>query len=358
MKRFAFLTLSALLCTSTIFAQTKDSVLSEMLVNGVWQKYLLDVTTREADCNATTQLELAWNESTQLWVNSFLSTYTIDNTNDNIKVVQQSWDAINNTWVNYSRSILFHSNNGKKVTYTYEIWDAGSNTFIGNYRIIDEFDNTGKAIVNEFDNFSDGQWQKVQRGLLQYNENGYVIDNIFQVWTNNAWVNNGRTVSSYDANGKSVQYYWSTGTQSWIKTSRTFNTYIDGTAISTQSLGQFLSGTEWQNNFRSQTVYNDANFMLSSFQQNWDATLGTWVKSSRVSNDYYPDNRQHHFMFEGWDAASNTWAYGYRSKSTDLNCTQSVQLIPVAATKNNTGLMIQNEKGALPIASYAAGKNK
>lgn len=336
------LTLAALAFASTSFSQTKDSMLSEMLINGVWQKYTLDITMRDADCNATSQLELAWNESTQSWVNSYLSVYKIDNTTDNIETVQQGWDATNNAWVNYSRSALLNSSNGKKRTYTFEFWDAGSNTYVGSYRLIDDHDSTGRTVVTEFDNFSNGEWQKVQRGLLHYDENGYVNDNIFQVWTNNAWVNNGRTISSYSGKGETIEYYWDIGNQSWIKTSRTFNNYIKGTNAK-KSLGQILSGTEWQNNFRSESNYNDDNLMYSNFQQTWDANSSVWINSSKASYDYYPNKSPHHFKFEAWDPSSNTWVYGFRTSSPDINCLQSLQVVPVVATKNTTGLSVQNK---------------
>jgi len=313
-----------------------------MKSNGVWQKYELDIYTRDVSCNTISGLSLIWNESTQSWVNSFLYTYSYGK-NGNSQVFTQSWDAVSNTWVNYANSALVYSKT--KTTYTYQMWDAGSNSWINNYRLIDELDDQGRSIVNEFDLYSNSEWQKIQRGLNSFNDSNQVTANIFQVWTNNAWVNNGKTTYSYTGNGETVQYGWDIGDQKWIKFSRAFNEYLDGTTSPLESQGQILSGSIWQNSYRSESNYNDANLMLSSFQQNWDVNSDAWFNASKFSSDYYADNNQRHFSFEGWDATTNSWLYGYRATYTDVSCSSALQLVPVSETKNNTGIFVQNKNG-------------
>lgn len=345
MKKYMLALLGFIAFNATCFSQTIDSMISESKSGGVWQKNSLDVFTRDANCFITSVHTFAWDEGTQSWINSQLSNYTYQNNGDNSETIGQTWDGVNGVWVNNSKSIFFVSDQGTKRTYIYQNWDAGSGTWINGYKLWENMDAQGRTVTSEFDLYSDGQWQRIQRGLPSYNDAGFVASSIFQVWSNNAWQNNGKTTYDYTGNGKTIDYLWSIGESRWILFRRTYNDYIENTALSTKSLGQTLSGSEWSNFFRSNASYDNSNKVLSNAQQFWDANIQGWVNSSRTKMDYYSDGSQRYFQFDSWDATSGSWSYSYRVSNTDVSCTQSLQLVPVSTINNRVALLPKNGNG-------------
>ncbi len=356
MKKFALATIICLAFFLRGIAQTTDSVYSEMKVNGVWQKNELDILTRDASCSVVSLLALAWNESSQSWVNSFLSTYSNNNAGTSFEALTQSWDAVNNLWINNSKSFGFSSNGGSKNTYLSQTWDALSNSWINSYRLVDILDGEGRTIVNEFDLYSNNEWQKIQRGLLSYDANNHIAETIFQTWANNLWTNNSKTTYNYTGKGLMLDYLWDNGNSAWTLFRRTFNDYLNGTALSEKTLGQIVSGSTWQNNFRSKQTYNDSNLELSAFQQNWDVNTQSWINSFQQKLDYYANSNQDHYLFEFWDATTNSFSSGYRSTSTDVSCSQTLQLVPVSEIENNRGVLVQNKNGNYMVHRMPAVK--
>jgi hypothetical protein len=343
MKRSALALFIFFISSASVIAQIKDTTYSESKVNGMWQKTELDIFSRNEFCSVTSLLQENWDESSQSWVNSFFSTY--DSTTSGTRIITQSWDALNTKWVNYSQALLFDSKDGSQRTYQYQTWDAASGSWLNNYRLIDKFDDKGRSVISEMDLYSNNQWQKLQRDLASFDANNRLTESIFQMWMNNAWVNNNRTTNNYTT-GVSSNDLWNVGNKQWTKFQRSLNDYIANTANTKKSLGQLYSSSDstWQNNYRSHSSYNHNNQMFSTFEQFWDATQQAWINALKVKIDYYGDGNQKRYEFEGWDGTTNTWGFGYRSTSTDISCSQSLQFVPVARMKNNTGLVAQNDK--------------
>lgn len=346
MKKYAFSMLACFAFYATCFSQTVDSTISEFKSGNTWQKTGLDIITRDANCSITAEHSFTWDEDTQTWISSQLFNYTINSNGENSEITSQTWDAANSVWVNSTKSIFFISNQGTRRTYIYQNWDAGSGTWVNIYKIWDNLDGQGRAVTSEYDLYSNGQWQRIQRGLMSYDENNRVAGSIFQVWGDNAWVNNGKTTYDYTGNGKTIDYLWSIGESRWILFRRAYNDYIENTTLSKKTLGQTLSGSDWLNAFRSNSSYDNNYKTLSNAQQFWGANNQGWVNSSKLKMDYYSDGSQHHFQFESWDPGTNSWSSGYRATSTDASsCTQILQLVPVSAVNSRVALLTSSVDG-------------
>lgn len=345
MRKYALAIIGCFALYATCFSQTVDSVLSEFKSGTVWQKSSLDIITRDESCSITSVQTLSWDDAAQSWVNAQLSHYTIKTNGDNSEVISQIWDATNNVWINSAKSIFFISNDGTRRTYISQNWDAGSGAWVNGYKLWDDLDGQGRTVTSEFDLFSNGQWQRIQRSLLSYDAGNRIAGSIFQMWGNNVWVNNGKTTYDYTGYGKTIDYLWDNGNSKWTLFRRTYNDYIENTALSKKSIGQILSGSDWQNAFRSNASYDNGNRLLSNAQQFWDTNSLLWVNGSRLKLDYYTDGSQNHYQFEGWDASANSWNSGFRTTSTDVSCTQSLELVPVSAANNRTALLAQSKNG-------------
>ena len=234
---------------------------------------------------------------------------------------------------------FFTSEQGTKRTYIYQNWDPGSGTWINSYKLWESLDALGRSVTSEFDLYSNEQWQRIQRSLLSYDDRNRVSSSVFQVWSNSAWLNNGKTTYDYTSDGKTIDYLWSIGESRWILFRRAYNDYIENTALSKKSLGQILSGSDWVNFFRNNASYNNNNRLLFTAQQFWDATSQVWNNSSRTKMDYYSDGSQRYFQFDSWDVSTNSWSYSYRVTNTDASCSQSLQLVPVSAINNRMALL-------------------
>ncbi len=347
MKKSLLAIIACLAFYVTCLSQTKDSVISESRTNGVWQKSGLDIFTRDASCSLVSVLSLLWDESSHAWVTSSLSKYSYNNSGGVSEVLSQSWDATNNVWVNSSQSVFFTSNEGTKKNYISQYWDAASNTWVNSYKITENVDEHGRTISSEFDLYSGIEWQKIQRSLLSYDADNHISKSIFQVWGGAAWVNNGKTTYDYSGKGISFDYLWDNGNSVWTIFRRTYNDYLENTALSEKSLGQIASGGNWENAFRSDASYNDENNLRSNSEQFWDAGTQSWINGFRLNLDYYADASQHHYQYENWDASTNSWGYGYRATSTDVLCPQNLQIVPVSTIDSRLALLPQNSGGKM-----------
>ena len=79
MKKYVLALFGFIAFNATSFSQTTDSMISESKTGGVWQKNSLDVFTRDANCDVTSVHSFTWDQGSQSWVNSQLSSYTSGN---------------------------------------------------------------------------------------------------------------------------------------------------------------------------------------------------------------------------------------------------------------------------------------
>jgi len=340
-KMFAMktITLAILSCSAffiTALSQTTDTIREETEINGVWKNTQLEIITRNADCAFSSVLQLVWSDLSRSWVNAFLSTYHYDASGSS-KTLVQSWNASKNDWTNYARSFLINHDSG--MTYKYQLWDGSSNAWIDSYRDIQYRDKQGGRLLDEFDLSSNNQWQKLQRTYLTYDANDRVVKNFFQLWTNNGWTNNYRITYDYTGNGTTMIDLWANN--DWVKFGRTFNQYIEGTALATAFRQQNLSDAVWQNTFRGQTSYNQDGSPLSAIIQSWDMSSNAWINNTRVLSDYYADGNPKRITYEA--SYDNEWNDGYRLTFTDVSCQASVRIAPVDEINKNPQDLVPEE---------------
>jgi Secretion system C-terminal sorting domain len=334
MKKF---TLSILLSAVAFcsYAQVKDTVFSENKVNGIWAKNGIDIQTLNASCDVSSNLFQVWDEGTQSYINAALTTYAFDNTGTVTGALTQNWDAANSVWINNSKASYTFSDDGLHFTNIVQAWDATTNTWINNYRILAEYNPDGTTRASEFD-LSDGiNWLPQARNFNAYDDQKRVIEFLYQVYTNNVWVNNSRAVNDYSGKGLSFSYYWDAYNNQWIKAQRSFNKYLSTTVLPTKTLYQSYTGINWQNQSRYATEYNDANMLTRNKGDFWDAALKNWYNGFHAATDYYDDGSQRSFIFESWDVNSSSWSFGYRATYTNNACGTMLEFTPPAEVSNS-----------------------
>ena len=317
------------------YAQVKDTVSSENKVNGVWVKNGLDILTMNASCDVSSDLFQLWDEGTQSYVNASLNTYMFDNAGTVTGALLQTWDAANNVWVKSSRASYIFSDDRLHFTNIVKSWDAGNSTWVNSYRILAKYNPDGTTQASEFD-FSDGiNWLPQARTFNTYDDQKRTTGFLYQVYTNNAWINNSRAVNDYSGKGLSLNYYWDAFNNQWIKSQRSFNKYLSATALTTKQLYQSYTGINWQNQSRSASEYNAGNMLTRNNGDLWDAALKNWYNGFRVAADYYDDGSQHSFKFESWDANSSSWSFGYRATYTNNACGTMLEFTPPVEISNS-----------------------
>lgn len=357
MKKF---TLSILLSAVAFcnYAQVKDTFFSENKVNGIWVKNGLDIQTLNASCDVSSDLFKAWDEATQSYVNTSLTTYAFDNTATVTGVLTQNWDAINNVWVNNGKSSYNFSDDGLHFTNIVQAWDLATNTWVNNYRILAEYNIDGTTRASEFDLSDGANWLPQARTFYTYDDQKRVTEFLYQAYTNNAWVNNSRAVNDYSGKGLSFSYYWDAYTNQWVKAQRSFNKYLSTTALPTKTLYQSYTGVNWQNQSRYATEYNAANMLTRNKGDFWDAALKNWYNGFRVATDYYDDGSQRSFIFESWDTNSNSWNFGYRVTFTNSACGNLLEFMPPAEVSNSkTNIFDRSRSGVNPLLQSRSTSN-
>ncbi|CAN5477719.1 hypothetical protein BH10BAC2_BH10BAC2_22700 [soil metagenome] len=358
MKKF---TLSILLSAVAFcsYAQVKDTVFSEQKVNGIWVKNGIDIQTLNESCDVLSNLFQVWNEGTQSYINASLTTYAFDNTGTVTGALTQSWDAANNVWVNNGRSSYIFSDDGLHFTNLAQSWDVVNSAWINSFRILVQYNPDGTTQASEFD-LNDGiNWLPQARTFNTYDDQKRAIEFLYQVYTNNVWVNNSRAVNDYSGKALSFSYYWDAYNNQWVKAQRSFNKYLNTTALPAKTLYQSYTGINWQNQSRYATEYNAANMLTRNKGDFWDAALKDWYNGFRVANDYFDDGSQRSFLFESWDTYSSSWNFGYRATYTNNACGTILDFTPpVEVSNSKTNIFDRSRSVINPVLQSRNTSNK
>jgi len=195
--------------------------------------------------------------STEMWVNSYLASYTYDN-----GLMQEElwrfWDVYEEEW--YS---------SMKYIYSY-----------------DENGNLTQSLFYHYNNQTE-EWKNTGKRLMFYDENGNKVEEISQTLDieTEEWVNSSQHLLSYDENNNNVVYLgktWDNETEEWINSHKAMNTYNE--------LGQ----------------YTEQQF------QNWDLEAGEWLNTSQYLYFYDENENMSYQTKQTWDTIINDWVYNWR----------------------------------------------
>ncbi|MFT3794057.1 T9SS type A sorting domain-containing protein [Flavobacterium sp.] len=270
-KLFLFL----LFLTTATQAQQLQSITYQNWENAHWQDWFKQEITYDAEGFAVQHLYKVWDEATLAWLSSSQTLMTNNASGLPTVLISQSWMAETNSWENASR-----------FTYTYN-------------------EQNQTASLN-FETWQDGNWLPNWRDSYTHDANHFLTELFTQVWNTDLllWENSTKVTYTNDANGnqlQSVNEQWNQN--AWVNSQKVTSTF-NGLNQQTTALTQNWNGSVWENAGRSQYTY-DANQLIGSLFQNWQADVNNWIDNNRGQYTYNPDDTMAQYIIQMWQ--NNQW---------------------------------------------------
>lgn len=191
------------------YAYNSDTTLKQDLtqiwdpIAKAWQNSALLSNTYGSPGHVTEVLTQNWVNGG--WQNSLVIKCTLNKHGNWATSLKQTWDTVSGLWVNVVRAKYAYNNKGKLDSWLALSWDASKKAWTKN---------------------------KEGRNTLAYNESSKFIGNVDQVRLNGHWMDNVRSVHTYDGKGyetSEIGQIWDAKSNSWIETlHRDFTNNSDG----------------------------------------------------------------------------------------------------------------------------------
>lgn len=167
-------------------------------------------------------------------------------------------------------------------------------------------------------------WVNDQRTVYTYDANNQAVDMTTQIWQSNAWVNSSRTLYTYTASGyETTNQNWS---GAWVNQSKI--TYVlDASKRITEMTIQTWTAGAWVNQMKMTYTYNANGTVKEITGQMWVG--GIWMSMSKTVYTYNPDGTLSEALSQTW--AGTSWinsartTYTYSGGHNILTLTQTWQ---------------------------------
>jgi len=200
---------------------------NQLWASNVWQNSYRNLFVYNDSGMATTSIYQTYDVPTSKWVNSSKAENVFDNQNNLLSQVNFRWNTTTSVWDNNNKNLFTYDANGNNLTKTSYIWSSGS--WLENTKFIYTFDGTN--ILSKIDqnwNISLSQWVNSNRYEYTYNSNNALISENHSNWNilGFSWDNDYRDMYIYDGDGNRVlktHSHWVSG--AWVDQNRTVDTY-------------------------------------------------------------------------------------------------------------------------------------
>lgn len=194
-----------------------------------------------------------------------------------------------------------------------ESWNSGASDWDANERWIVSYENDTPTELRFQERTQTGAWADTARALASYDMSDRLTDCTFQFVDSGAYVDAIRTLLSYNSAGLlevEIAQRWDTTAASpngtWINTQRSTYAY-DGSGNVTERIDDFwdTNAQTWLRSSRTENTYDASNRRTVQVVQNADGS-GGWINSERTENSYGPDGLTQ-TVEQVWDLFFQTW---------------------------------------------------
>jgi hypothetical protein len=283
------LALLLLMSATLVQAQNcrKDTI-TKYSVNATNVKTPYYIIINEFNANNAVIKQTEKNRVSNAWVNYKEVSYTYNSSNKQTLIIEKRW--VNDIWENFSKSeFVFNPTNLPLETNTYT-WNNSNNTWMPNQSVVKTFDVNGNetSVINK--NAVLTNWVNNTKAEMEYDANNNKTLNTNSIWdnTNMVWTKQNQQAMTYTASNKLAtveRKNWNSGNNSFspqLKESYTYNS----SDLETQLLTQSWDGSSWINNIRTLRSYQNSKLSSKTNQSYFGPTEG--FKSTNV--EYYVYN--------------------------------------------------------------------
>lgn len=180
-----------------------------------------DMITYEYDFSGGLLEMVRWEWEDGGWEEELMATYTY--TDDGMEIVYQNMD--DGVWTNAVKAV--YNYNGDMTTILYWEWNGSvwSSADLHTYTYSD----TSIEVLKQY--MQGGAWQNDEKVTYTLDFSGNVTGIFYEVWNNNAWINDGRTTYNFEGGvyTSMLEEVWENNT--WKEVYRFDFVYDDGNAV-------------------------------------------------------------------------------------------------------------------------------
>jgi len=164
-----------------------------------------------------------------------------------------------------------------------------------------EWNSVSKIYVNSF------------RETYTYHSNGKLSETLIQIWNVTDWKNYAKEISTFDANGNTIEFNSQNWTSTWEDRTRIEYLYNAGqkqTRIITSSWN-YYGNNIWDKRAKDSMVYDLAQNKTETYHYDFDQTTFKWKAISLLKYNYNLSNLPASVLALDWD--KNKWDSSYRT---------------------------------------------
>ena len=186
-------------------------------------------------------------------------------TYDDDKMVSQCYQRwfANSYWQNYD--LHTYSYNGEQLSgVLHQKCDVGSEEWYNYENIVYEYDDSGTTTVITTQTWDD-DWKNNNRTTKTKNENGILIQELYQVWQNEAWVDKNLGEYTLDGSGNCIEGKWKSYVNGeWVDSQGNHTLYVqfnNGESILSDPVISFRAKYSHHNATGFDEIYGNSYFV-------------------------------------------------------------------------------------------------
>ncbi|GEM_PF-2003973 len=259
------------------------------------------------------------------------------------RAIEYIWQYFDDgSWQNRWRGLLeYEGDSMLPSVFTYQEWDEEENEWVNEDRDLLVFDENGNLIELIFEEWINDEWVPEDKILISYTDDGNYLQIIEYKWENDDWVPDYRLTWTYDDAGNEIELleeFWDD--IDWLADFRVYSEYENGNKILEQwqyyddfdedwfaiyqILYEYENGNntvritqqredfdeEWENSMRTLRTFDAAGNVILSITQFWDDDEEDWRNSSRTETEYTAQGNESLRIVSVWEGED--WVYNRR----------------------------------------------
>lgn len=274
------------------------------------------------------------------WINSTKMTNTFDSSGNKIKDENDSWNDTTKVWNGYMvNNHTLNANSTINFTIS-QMWNDVTKAWEDMQKTVYTYDANKNILTQKTQIFFGTDWMDYSAITNTYNGSGKLTQSVDQTFDFMTFqlVNSSQNIYSYNADGtqnQDITQNWNATTSTWENKARTTNTYNASKKI-TMMTDEIYSSGAWVNDSKTMLSYNNDGSMKEVLYQNWNASGGNWVDSDKEFYTTNPDGTISQVISTSWIPATSMWenqtritfTYGLTSIGQQLAGAEQLKVFP------------------------------
>ncbi len=223
------------------------------------------------------------------------------------EVINQSWTT---EWTGTFRSVYTYNSQGNMATVTYFLPETNTSGWSTFQRITYTYNEQNWMTMVYYESFSTGNWLPQYRLLVTYTGE-FSAESVSQNWSTdtNSWTDTYKTFMTYNASHQLAESLMqSYQGENLVNVSKTIYTYENGHY--TELLSQSWVNSVWVNGGRQLFTYNGNDEVLYYYQA-W--TNDAWQNTTKRTTSYISPSHPEVIIIYNWGADITDWQLSQQS---------------------------------------------